>query len=274
MTDATSGNGPASSGTLPKSMVLSYLTMRRILGILGFSLPIVLLVGGVLDECCVRPSISAYYYSPSPILHGLFVGTMSAIGVFLICYKGYPRTKGKFLGDNWIATLAGIGALGIAIFPTDPHRRVECSSEPSGAASCAAPVCESTFAEMVFGFLHNASALLFFAAAAAMACLLFTRSGKTEQQCGRKKFRNNIYWGCAALIVASIVPIVIETSWSNVIPLDFDRYSAVFGLEALAVWAFAAAWFVKGETLWTDKQSRETPDAGPSRRSDRLAGDR
>ena len=29
MTDATSGNRPASDGTPPKSMVLSYLTMRR-----------------------------------------------------------------------------------------------------------------------------------------------------------------------------------------------------------------------------------------------------
>ena len=107
---------------------------------------------------------------------------------------------------------------------------------------------------MVLSNLHNASALVFFAAAAAMACFLFTKSGTDVQQHSTKKRRNNIYRACAALIVASIVPIVIETCWPKVIPLDFDRYSAVFGFEALAVWAFAAAWFVKGETLWADKR--------------------
>ena len=69
-------------------------------GGLGAALPVILLVGGFLDECCIRPSISAYYYSPSPILRGLLVGTLVAIAVFLICYKGHPRTQGTFLGDS------------------------------------------------------------------------------------------------------------------------------------------------------------------------------
>jgi hypothetical protein len=44
--------------------IISYLAMRRMIGILGVALPIVLVIGGFIqDEIAIQPSISGYYYT-------------------------------------------------------------------------------------------------------------------------------------------------------------------------------------------------------------------
>ena len=206
--------------------VLSHLTLRRFLGCLGLALPVALLTGGYVTECCLRPSISAYYYSPSPILHSLFVGTMSAIGVFLVCYKGYPKKKRERLSDNWIANAAGIGALGIALFPTDPGSRVECRTMCLGDQSI--PWGEG------FDNAHIAFSILFFGAVTAMAWFQFAKS--------QKPARRMIYRVSAVLITLSIATVLILEGFC----IYFDQESVIFWLEALAVWAFGAAWLIKG----------------------------
>lgn len=234
-------------------MVLSFLTMRRIVGILGLALPVVLVVGGLFDDCCVRPYLSDYYYSPSPILHGVFVGTMSALGVFLISYKGYPRKKGEILGDNWVATATGVGALGIAIFPIEQSATGTdcCSTAPSsGVAERAGHL--SICAESVFNCLHIASALLFFLFAATMVCFLFTKGQKcykSEEERRQKTWRNVIYWVCSGIISVSVVAmIVVVLDWLH----QCSPYRPMLIFQTLAVWAFGAAWIVKGRTLWSD----------------------
>ena len=219
MTDAASDNGSMSDATPPDGMVLSYLTMRRILGILGFALPIALAIGGWLTEGSLRLTISLYYHSPSPILHGLFVGIMAATGVFLICYKGYQRKQ--IVGDNRLTTIAGFGALGIAIFPTDGCYQIV--------------GCQSTRADMVYGYLHNVSSLVFFAATAAIAWFFFTKSRPDVPQCPEKARCNMIYRSCAVIIIASIVLIVVFLKFPDVVPIDLALYRV-------------AAWIVKGKT--------------------------
>ena len=120
MTDIASKNGTASNGGMHENMVLSHLTMRRALGIMGLLLPILLAVlSGPFEDDGMRPTISDYYHSQHPILRGLFVGIIFATGVFLICYKGYARKGGERLEDNAITTVAGSFALGIALFPAN-----------------------------------------------------------------------------------------------------------------------------------------------------------
>jgi len=53
-------------------------------------------------------SMSGSYYTH---MRNVFVGSMCAIGVFLI---GYRRSR----VDNWLSTFAGILALLVALFPT------------------------------------------------------------------------------------------------------------------------------------------------------------
>ena len=70
------------------ALVFSYLTLRKTIGLLGLALPVVLAVGGLLifDPPGLQRSISAYFYTN---ISQVFVGTLWAIGFFLLSYKGY-----------------------------------------------------------------------------------------------------------------------------------------------------------------------------------------
>ena len=46
-------------------------------------------------------------------------GTMTAIGLFLITYPGHSPEKGEHLSDDFITTVAGIAAFGVAYFPNE-----------------------------------------------------------------------------------------------------------------------------------------------------------
>lgn len=91
--------------------LISYLTLRKAVGILGIIFPIVLIVGSVI--CCgcseVQSSISAYYHTG---MRNLFVGLLCAIGLFLFAYRGYDSA------DAITGNIACLFALGVAFFPT------------------------------------------------------------------------------------------------------------------------------------------------------------
>ena len=180
-------------------MVMSHLMMRKCVGWLGFWLPVVLYFGGLFTERCVIPSsISAYYHSVNPVLQGVFVGTLCAIGVFLICYKGYPREGGEWLSDNWITTAAGSAAIGVAIVPTlTRHCRAENTAD--GVLS---------YPEATFGGVHLVLALVFFAALALMCFFLFTKTASSADNRQKAK-RNNCYRLCGWVIVATIAAIAL-----------------------------------------------------------------
>ncbi|NPB31586.1 hypothetical protein G7L58_23860, partial [Shigella sonnei] len=61
-------------------LVLSFLRVRRAIGLLGFFLPAALIVWGIVFGHGILPSISASYYSP---MREIFVGTLCANAVFL-----------------------------------------------------------------------------------------------------------------------------------------------------------------------------------------------
>ena len=96
------------AGDMPDSnnkenLVLSCLTMRRILGALGLSLPFVVIIGTLVMEDFLRMSVSSFYYSPSPVIHDFFVGILCAMGVFLISYKGHERREDELISDDHLA---------------------------------------------------------------------------------------------------------------------------------------------------------------------------
>ena len=269
MTDTTTRAEPTSSDHRPEDMVLSFLTMRRVLGLLGLLLPVVLVIGGALHECCVRLSISAYYHSESPVLHGLFVGTMAAIGVFLICYKGYRRKEGDLLGDNWLATAAGIGALGVAVFPIERSAVVDWCSNTWCSCIAHQAGCQGTCRDTVFSYLHIGSAGLFFASTALIAWCLFTKGGdckQTDRERKQKERRNSIYRVCAGIIFVCILLIVAAVAISRLMDsTTFDQIRGVLILEGIAVWAFGVAWLVKGRPLWNGvKEVAEPPSDSSS----------
>ena len=91
--------------------LVSYLRLRRIIGILGIALPIVLTVWGfALSGWSLNlpNSISDYY---SLRTRDALVGILFAIAWFLCTYKGYETI------DDIAGYLACLFALGVAFFP-------------------------------------------------------------------------------------------------------------------------------------------------------------
>ena len=71
------------------SLVFSYLTLRKAIGFLGIALPFAVSLGALLlFRTGIQSSISSYYYTGT---RDVLVGSLWAIGFFLLSYKGYER---------------------------------------------------------------------------------------------------------------------------------------------------------------------------------------
>ncbi len=203
-------------------LVVSYMVLRKLIGVLGVALPIVLPVGvAILGTAAVlQTSISDYI---GTVMRGVFVGVLFAIGVFLFSYVGYGPWEGKRRfepADNAAGNLASVSALGVALFPTN-----------SGSG--------------LVRTLHFVSAAILFIMLAYISIHLFTRTEGTPTT--KKLLRNKLYRVCGWFMLGCIAAIAIynwflqDTGLSDLKP--------VFWLEAAALWAFGVAWFVKGEGL-------------------------
>ncbi len=201
-----------------ESSLVSYLTLRRIVGTLGIGLPIALAMWGFALGYVVQPSISDYYALRT---RDLFVGTLFTIGWFLFTYRGFDWR------DEVAGNLACIFALGVALFPNNP------AGPESG--------------------IHFASAAALFLTLAYFSLALFTRTSAAAPT-RQKRTRNRVYRSCGIVILLCIALIAIY----HLPGLDHSAVAVlnpVFWLETLALWAFGFSWFVKGETLWQDDVS-------------------
>ncbi|MEV6878833.1 DUF998 domain-containing protein [Amycolatopsis sp. NPDC051128] len=193
------------------TLVHSYLFLRRAIGLIGLALPFVLILGKQLVQGGdLIGSLSGYYYTD---LRDVLVGAMCAAGVFLLAYYGHDYV------DNIASTVAGVGAIGLALFPTTPDHDVSAWDRTSGV-------------------LHLAFAAVFFLSLAYFCLRLFPHDG--EQPPGTSV----VYRVCGGAILACLVLIAL-TSYLRLVP---ELHPALW-LEAIAVEAFGAAWLVKGRTM-------------------------
>src|SRR3954471_7887019 len=85
---------------LPRStrtLVISYLGVRRAIGAVGLLLPVLLgPVGWLVFGIEIQDNMSSYYHT---LLRDVFVGALCTIGVFLFCYRGYDWI------ESWTANL-------------------------------------------------------------------------------------------------------------------------------------------------------------------------
>jgi len=203
--------------------LISYLTLRKFVGLIGILLPFALVIIHTLlaHQAVLLGSISGYYYTD---VRGVLVGSLCAIGVFLFAYRGY------YEWDDKLTNAAGIFAIGVALFPT-------------------APVNPSPRARDI-GYVHLACAGLLFAALAVIALWQFTKTDPVKEPTAQKKKRNLVYRICGTVIALCLVLVPIE---SLVIGAPIQRFKPLFWLEAVAVIAFGIAWLVKGEGLLKDQ---------------------
>ena len=225
---------PAHS-TTKNPAVLSYYAMRRAVGLIALSLPIVLACGSILwalagprhalPHPLLQRSISDYYYTP---MHDYYVGSLCAIAAFLVCSRGYD------LHDEVMGYLAGAFTFGVAVFP---------SVNPRSSSY--------TRLQVDVGFLHTTFAALMFLALAHFCIFLFRRSSPEKPFTRRKRHRNRVYGTSGFVIVVCMFGMVGLT----IIGVLQSRPPShlLFWYEALALAAFGVAWLTKGEGILRDK---------------------
>ena len=234
----------------PKNdLVESYLRIRTAIGILAVLLPVALFASQFLEAVIFAPSISEFYYTP---MREVLVGTIGAIAVFLISYKGYPineaRAKGawteRFLSDRRVSYWAAFGALGVAFFLT--FTKIDIALSPD-------PLMWSIMSLNTAGLLHQVSAIMFFGALG-IFCLSNFRRG--EEKTLDDKRENTFYFKCGVVLMACILAlIVIGAIIKFEVWPDFEVFAdhghLIFWVETVGLITFAAAWLRKGQALTT-----------------------
>lgn len=205
---------------------ISHKTILKYSGIIAFTLPIVLVFGNIIafERCqTILGSISAYYHSG---LGDYFVANLGALAFCFYAYRGYSST------DKLLTNIAAIALLGVAFLPTyiePPFDKCLISNSRN---------------EML-GNLHYVCAVVFFVIISFFCLFQFPKGKKPFNK--KKKNVNLLFRICGILMVMCILFIaiyafILKDNYPNLI-----NYSPVFWGEALAIWLFSIAWFVKGE---------------------------
>ncbi|MEQ1903785.1 MAG: hypothetical protein ABL888_06350 [Pirellulaceae bacterium] len=210
------------------SVVMSYLGIRRSLGMLAFLLPVVLGPFGYLVlGIPIQENMSSYYHTP---LRDVFVGVMCAMGIFLYCYHGYDTL------ENWTGNLACASAICVALFPLEPNSD---------------PLHQST----IRGYVHTLSGGVFFSTLALYSTYHFPRGHFGLRLKTRDEQRDGIYFASGLTILGCMFLMGVYLFLLPQSPRDWlTNWKFLFWMEWIAVWAFSAAWLVKGQALLADSE--------------------
>lgn len=199
----------------PNIQIISYLTLRTLIGLLGFILPVFLIIGEffVSGNFYVYPSLSRYYYTS---MRDIFTGVLFVIGFFLLSYKGYSKI------DNITGNLGFVFAVGVALCPTGSQNQI-------------IHILHYCFAGLLF------SVFIFFS-------LYLFRKGKdqTDLSSGKKR-RNAAYFVCGIIMIVCLVVIAISLITLSETRLESTKIVLIF--ETIALWAFGISWLTKGKLI-------------------------
>jgi hypothetical protein len=202
-------------GEFDNNVRRTYVALRLWVGGIGFFLPIILVFWGLTHDIPWHQmtSISAFYWlhtptSDNPPLRDWFVGSLWAVGIALVIYRGYG------LLENWLLNLAGLTLIVVALKPmawsvTDSAR--------------------STFS------VHGTATVVFFLLIAATIwfCAANTLHKGLDDQVRLRWLR--IYKIFAiAMLAAPLVAFVVskQGQWA-------------IWVETLGIWIFSSYWFTK-----------------------------
>ena len=226
--------------------IISYYTMRRAIGVLGITLPLIMLAGSFLLGGCeeVQSSISTYYHTN---MRNIFVGYNCAVALFLFAYRGHDWR------DNLAGYVGCIAVLGVAFLP--------CSvNNPNQPCLIAA-----TVQEPLVGKLHNLSALLYFIILIVYALFLFPMTHmdmvtREKMFMGRqKKKRNVVYYICGAFMTIALLLIIAYIGFLEELYPDMEQLDPIFWLETIVLFSFGISWLTKGQLIFRDENYRKGP---------------
>ena len=201
------------------NQIISHLTLRTFIGLIGIFLPLILPFGMLIlgENTIFQHSISDYY---GTAMRNFFVGFLFVLAFYLFSYKGYDN-------DAVYARLGGLFALFTAVFPV-------------------------TSSSSLIRTVHLVSASLLFAVFAYFSLIIFRKGVAIALQTNMKKLRNKIYLICGIVIIVAIVlgglSLVINRAMSY-------QYNLLYWGETIALWAFGYSWLVKGAVFWKDIQT-------------------
>jgi len=202
-----------------KPSIITYMTLRKCIGLFGF-LFVPVLVGGslLLDHPPkIQLSVSAYYYTS---MRNEMEGILCSIALFLMCYHGYTKQ------DSIISKLAGFFCLCIAFLPTS----------------------DSALKDDLISKLHYITAGIFFTLLAYMSFFLFTKTAGNPTK--QKLRRNKVYRTCAIVMAVASLGIPFDQHPA----IAFLKPTLV--LETITLVAFGISWLTKGELILKDKPSQ------------------
>jgi hypothetical protein len=204
---------------LDKHILSTYFSLRIGIIIIAIAFPFVLVISGYLyAHVSLQHSLSAYYWASAAdgkSLRDVFVGVLFAVGAFLYLYKGFSNK------ENIALNIAGILALGVALFPT-----------PWG--------CDDHCPKLT---LHGTFAVGFFLSITfvAVKCAPDTL-GLIQDKKRRAKFRM-MYKTLAIIMLASPAAAFVL----NLLTLKAQAF--VLYAEAAGIFAFAGYWLTKSREL-------------------------
>ena len=209
-------------------MVFSYLALRKTIGYLGLLLPFVVFLGALkFSQTTMQDSVSGYYYTG---MRDVFVGTLWAIGFFLVSYRGYDYI------DDLVTDAAGIFALGISLFPTTPGGPVSSAVQSTGS-------------------VHFAFAALFFVTLGCISLFLFTKKDQDPQKWSSRKPKRDVIYRVSGVVMLLCIGLIavysVVPSIQAIVP--GATIHPIFWLEAIADAAFGVSWAVKGQVLLKDE---------------------
>ncbi len=217
-------------------LVLSYLTVRKLIGIFGFFFPLILVRGSFILGSCeeIQISISNYYHTN---MRDVFVGYVCTLSIFLFSYKGYD------IADRIVSALAGIFGVIVALMPTNlkiirgtiPQCNIWCDVERHSA----------------IGTIHLIAAGLFILSMAYFTLFLFTKGEVWPTP--EKIIRNRIYKTAGYIMLSCIAVLIIFFVLPDTVTQPFLKYKPVFWLETIAFVAFGFSWLVKGGLFFKDE---------------------
>lgn len=209
--------------------IFTYRRIRRAIGYLGISMPILLVGLSFISffKTQLQPSISNYYFTN---LREIFTGTLCAIGLFLICYKSTSNAS-IWKNDNLLTNIAGIMAICVALVPMNPD-------DFTVKIYTLIP-----YPEKWLGWLHYSFAALLFLIMALLSINIFTIGQKNEMRDPKSILNeNNIYRFCGYSILVFVVMVPVSET------LKLFTYSTLI-FESLALFSFGIAWLIKGRAL-------------------------
>ena len=211
---------PAGRGATPES--LSQLAHRRLIGILGLLLPVLLYVLAGLLPTVGLPrwkalnSISAYYYTGAV---SVFAGVLFALALFLLTYPGYKEVA----ADRVVGRVGGLAAIAVALFPT---------KAPAGLSA-------PSWWRPNMTVIHHTSAVVLFVAFILFAIWLFRKSNipRPRDRPLEKRRRDDICLACGIVMIVAVLWAASSTF----------THAPIFLPESIAIIGFAVSWLTKGE---------------------------